>query len=105
MLTILGYDDITVHGFRPAFRDWAGDRTIFRARLSNMPWRMSLKTTQNLPIGAVMPWNAAGVDGSLGSLLRHRRPHAGCSYGRAIVWTAAISVLSEMGDDFGQKVP
>jgi integrase len=29
MLTLLGYDDITVHGFRSAFRDWAGDRTTF----------------------------------------------------------------------------
>lgn len=27
MLEILGYDAITVHGFRSSFRDWAGDRT------------------------------------------------------------------------------
>lgn len=29
MLPRLGYDDITVHGFRSTFRDWAGDRTDF----------------------------------------------------------------------------
>jgi hypothetical protein len=25
----MGHDAITVHGFRSAFRDWAGDRTAF----------------------------------------------------------------------------
>lgn len=34
LLTHLGYDDITVHGFRSAFRDWVGDCTTFPRELA-----------------------------------------------------------------------
>ena len=29
LLKRMGYDDITAHGFRSTFRDWAGDKTEF----------------------------------------------------------------------------
>ena len=32
-------DDITTHGFRSSFRDWAGNGRIFRESLRNTPWR------------------------------------------------------------------
>lgn len=32
----MGRDDLTVHGFRSAFRDWAAERTNFPAEVSEM---------------------------------------------------------------------
>lgn len=34
LLRRMGVEDVTVHGFRSAFRDWAGDRTSFPRELS-----------------------------------------------------------------------
>src|SRR5262249_33582442 len=32
----MGYDDLTVHGFRSTFRDWAAERTNFPAEVAGM---------------------------------------------------------------------
>jgi integrase len=32
----MGYSDVTVHGFRSSFRDWAADRTNFPSEVAEM---------------------------------------------------------------------
>jgi integrase len=36
LLKRMGRDDITVHGFRSAFRDWSAERTNFPAEVAEM---------------------------------------------------------------------
>jgi integrase len=36
LLRRLGRDDLTVHGFRSSFRDWAAERTGFPAEVAEM---------------------------------------------------------------------
>ena len=49
----------TVHGFRSAFRDWAGDCTSFRARLRRQRSRIASATRWKGPIAARMRSSAA----------------------------------------------
>ena len=41
MLRRIGREDMTVHGFRSTFRDWAAEQTNFSARWPRQLWRMS----------------------------------------------------------------
>ncbi len=42
-------DDITVHGFRSTFRDWASEQTSFRMRHASMRWR-TVSATRRKPL-------------------------------------------------------
>ena len=42
-----------VHGFRSAFRDWAGDETDFETKQSNLHSRIVSLTALRPPIGAI----------------------------------------------------
>jgi integrase len=46
--------DLTVHGFRSTFRDWAAEQTAFRARSSRLRWRMWSATKSRSLIGAAI---------------------------------------------------
>lgn len=44
LLRRMGYDDITVHGFRSAFRDWAGEETDFEHETVEMALAHSVRS-------------------------------------------------------------
>lgn len=46
--------DVTVHGFRIAFRDWSGERTSFRGRLPKPPFHIWSEMKPNGPIVVAM---------------------------------------------------
>ena len=53
LLRRMGRNDITVHGFRSTFRDWAAEQPIFLEKLVNCAWRMKLAMRLSVPIGEV----------------------------------------------------
>ena len=60
VMSRLGVDAVTVHGFRSAFRDWAGNETHSRAR-SPRPRSLIVSAARwSKPIGAATHWRSAG---------------------------------------------
>ena len=51
LLRGMGVEDATVHGFRSAFRDWAGNETHFPRELAEHALRMSSATRPSKPTG------------------------------------------------------
>lgn len=51
LLERMGREDLTVHGFRSTFRDWAAERTNFPGRSRRWPWRMRSATRWKPPTG------------------------------------------------------
>ena len=49
----MGRDDLTVHGFRSTFRDWASERTNFPAKWSKWLWPMQSTARRRQPIDEV----------------------------------------------------
>jgi hypothetical protein len=60
--------DVTTHGFRSSFRDWAGDSTAFPRDSSKPPWRMPSRTRPRPPTAAVTPWRSGVRSWRLGPL-------------------------------------
>jgi integrase len=48
----MGRDNITVHGFRSTFRDWASEQTSIPMKPVSMHWRIVSATRQKPPTGA-----------------------------------------------------
>ena len=46
VLRRMGRDDITVHGFRPTFRDWTAERTNFPSEVVEMALAHALGGTR-----------------------------------------------------------
>jgi integrase len=69
ILSRMKFDGITVHGFRSAFRDWAGEESHFRVTLPKWHWRIRSAIRPNEPI-AVRPFQQTPLTGgSMGRLL------------------------------------
>jgi hypothetical protein len=91
-------DDLTVHGFRSTFRDWAGDRTQFQGRLSRLRLRMRAGP-QLLTAGAApLAESVASRDG-LSPLFLFWSGHMEIDHGEAAALTImiTIAVLSLLG--------
>jgi integrase len=54
LLRRIGRGDLTVHGFRSTFRDWAGDCTDFPRRSLRWHWRIPSATALSWRIGEAM---------------------------------------------------
>ncbi len=69
LLQRMGRGDLTVHGFRSTFRDWAAERRNFRMKLSK--WHLRMRWRQGR--GRISPWRSfrekASFDAELGTLL------------------------------------
>jgi integrase len=53
MLRRMGRDDLTVHGFRSTFRDWAAERTNVAPEVAEAArWHIRLRTRLRRPTGA-----------------------------------------------------
>ena len=66
-------DQYTPHGFRSAFRDWAGDGPLSRATWLSRHWRTGLAMRRNGPTGAPTRSRSGASSCSLGGLLPRRR--------------------------------
>ena len=64
-------DDITVHGFRSTFRDWASETTRFRTRSVSRRWRiLSANKTEAAYRRGDLFEEASKAHGRVGGLLR-----------------------------------
>ena len=52
-------DGATVHGFRSAFHDWAGNDRTLLANWQKPHWRTWLATRRSKRIGGATPWKSA----------------------------------------------
>jgi integrase len=70
LLRRMGRADITVHGFRSTFRDWAGERTSFPKELAelSLAHNVGSDVERLCPLGPIR--EAAQAHGKLGGLLR-----------------------------------
>ena len=59
VLRRMGHGDITVHGIRSTFRDWAAERTNYRTTSSRWRWLTWSATRSKPPIGAETCWPSA----------------------------------------------
>jgi hypothetical protein len=81
LLRRLGRDDLTAHGFRSTFRDWAAERTNFPAEVAEMALAhaVSDKVEAAYRRGDLFQ-KATPTRGGLGEVLRCRAEHRnGCS--------------------------
>ena len=58
MLRRMQRDDITVHGFRTSFRDWAAEATDYPQEMAEMAWRTLWATRWRQPTGAGTCWRS-----------------------------------------------
>jgi integrase len=60
LLRRMGRGELTAHGFRSTFRDWAAECTNFPREIAEMRWRMSSPTRSKPLTGAATSWPNAG---------------------------------------------
>ncbi len=60
LLKGMGFNEITVHGFRSTFSDWVSEQTVFLMRRGNRPWRIKSVTRQTRHIAAATNSRSAG---------------------------------------------
>ena len=69
VLERMGRSDLTVHGFRSSFRDWAAERTRHPPKSPSTPWRTSWAAdAARVPANQTLP-QARPADGRLGEVL------------------------------------
>jgi hypothetical protein len=54
MLKRMKRTDLTVHGFRSTFRDWAAERTDYPAEMAEIAWLIRLVVQWTMPIVEVI---------------------------------------------------
>ena len=60
LLRRMGRDDLTAHGFRSSFRDWAAERTNFPSEVAEMALAHVVSTRSRRPIGGAICLRSAG---------------------------------------------
>jgi integrase len=60
MLRRMKRGNVTAHGFRSTFSDWASEVSSFNGELREMPWRTRSRTKPSAPIAAATPWKSGG---------------------------------------------
>ncbi|MDP3010179.1 MAG: hypothetical protein Q8N30_14060 [Methylococcales bacterium] len=59
--------DITVHGFRSTFRDWAAETTAYPSEVVEMALAHTIKNQTEAAHGAVIYLKAQSINGSVGA--------------------------------------
>jgi len=70
--------NITAHGFRSTFRDWAAEQTAFAREIAERHWPIPSGTKQKRRTARRRVGEAAQVDGRLGPLLRCAEQQSEC---------------------------
>jgi hypothetical protein len=69
LLRRMGRGELTAHGFRSTFRDWAAECTNFPREIAEMRWRMSSPTRSKPLTGAATSCQTPAAHGGVGTAL------------------------------------